>query len=77
MIYLECHLKGQSSLKLSYHPVLPHSQDPVQDATCGDEGVEDLTAWFAGQRVYPPKYITLGQFSIVSGEEAQRATSMC
>jgi hypothetical protein len=49
----------------------------VQDVTRGNEGVEDSTAWFARQGIHPPKYITLGLFSVVCGEERQRAAFMC
>jgi hypothetical protein len=31
---------------------------PVQDVTRGNEGVEDSPAWFVGQGIYLPKYIT-------------------
>jgi hypothetical protein len=29
------------------------------------------------KRLYPPKYITMGMFNVVCGEEGQRAASMC
>jgi hypothetical protein len=46
------------------------------NVACGIEIVEDSTARLAWQRLYPPKYITLGLFSVVCGEERQRAASM-
>jgi hypothetical protein len=77
MIYLGCHLKWQSSAKLSYNLVLPYSQGPVQDVTRGNEGVEDSTARISRQGIYLPKYITLGLLGVVCGDKGRRAAFMC
>jgi hypothetical protein len=38
--------------------------------------LEESTARFAGQRIYPPMYITLGLFSVICREERQRVAFM-
>jgi hypothetical protein len=85
------HLPASSRIKASLHHVVVLKLedihiirefsdmflDDLPRMPPGNEGVEDSTARFAGQRIYPPKYITLGLFGIVCREEGQRVVSMC
>jgi hypothetical protein len=53
----------------------PIAKAPYKNVTRGNEGVEDSTVSLAGQGIYMLKYITLGLFSVVCGEERQRVAS--